>query len=135
MRDCFYSFCRLPSSTSRNQDFLFCQLFFLYFSLNKDHKRWKHKNFHLKQRWDVAYTNQERFLKIWKQLRSLKTLCLCIQLGSLKTLCLCMFVNFFGISEFGLKWHCQFIICAKFCHLSAVKSNHELIRLKRFISC
>ena len=29
--------------------------------MNKDHKRWNHKNFHLKQRWDVAYTKSGTF--------------------------------------------------------------------------
>ena len=82
--------------------------------------RWNHKNFHLKQRWDVAYTKSRMFPE------NLKT-----TLEAQNS----MFVNFFGISEFGLKWHRQFIVCAKFRHLSAVKSNHELIRLKRFISC
>jgi hypothetical protein len=51
--------------------------------------------------------NQERFLIIWKQLRTLKTQCLWI---------------FFWISEIGPKWRSDFISCAKFCHLSAVKN-------------
>ena len=29
--------------------------------MNKDHKRWNHKNFHLKQRWDVDYTKSGTF--------------------------------------------------------------------------
>ena len=36
---------------------------FLYFSLNKDHKRCNHKNWHLQLRWDVVYRNSARSLK------------------------------------------------------------------------
>ena len=36
---------------------------FLYFSLNKDHKRCNHKNWHLQLRWDVVYRNSTRSLK------------------------------------------------------------------------
>ena len=50
-----------PKGTSRKQTFF--SLFFLYFSLNKDHKRCNHKNWHLQLRWDVVYRNSARSLK------------------------------------------------------------------------
>jgi len=85
----------------------FVNYFFLYFSLNKDHKRWKHKKFHLKQRWDVAYTKSGTFPENLKTTSDPKN---------------SMFVNFFWISEIGPKWWRDFISCAKFRHLSAVKN-------------
>lgn len=51
-----------PKGTSRNQT-LFFSLFFLYFSLNKDHKRCNHKNWHLQLRWYVVYRKSARSLK------------------------------------------------------------------------
>jgi len=41
--------------------FYFSQIFLLYFSPNRDHTRWNHKNFHLKQRWDVVYRKTDMF--------------------------------------------------------------------------
>jgi len=50
-----------PSRASRNPLFYFSQIFLLYFSPNRDHTRWNHKNFHLKQRWDVVYRKTDMF--------------------------------------------------------------------------
>ena len=69
----FNLFPKKSSRTSRNQDFLFFQLFFYIFFPNRCNTSSNHKNLHLKQRWDVVYRKQEHFLKIGKQLRSLKT--------------------------------------------------------------
>ena len=52
-----------PKGTSRKQTFFIFSLFFIYFSLNKDHKRCNHKNWHLQRRWDVVYRNSARSLK------------------------------------------------------------------------
>jgi len=41
---------------------------FLYFYLNKDHKRCNHKNWHLQLRWDVVYRNSASALKACKTL-------------------------------------------------------------------
>ena len=51
-----------PKGTSRNQDFLFFN-YFLYFSLNEDHKRCNHKNWQLQLRSDVVYRNSASSLK------------------------------------------------------------------------
>ena len=69
--------------------------------------RWNHKNFHLKQRWDVVYRKSEMFLEKLKTTSEPQN---------------SMFVNFFGISEIGPKWRSNIIVCAKFRHLSAVKN-------------
>ena len=47
----------------RKYHFSFFVWFFWYFSQHKDHKRRNHKNFHLQQRWDVAYRKSARSLK------------------------------------------------------------------------
>ena len=52
-----------PKGTNRKQTFFYFLLFFIYFSLNKDHKRCNHKNWHLQLRWDVVYRNSTRSLK------------------------------------------------------------------------
>ena len=46
-----------------NKLFFYFFTIFIYFSLNKDHKRCNHKNWHLQLRWDVAYRNSARSLK------------------------------------------------------------------------
>ena len=78
LHDCFYSFCRFPSSTSRNQDFLFSQLFFYIFLWTRITRDGTTKIFTLNRGGMWPTQNQERFLKIWKQLRTLKTRCLWI---------------------------------------------------------
>jgi hypothetical protein len=51
-----------PKGSSRNQkNFIFS--LFLYFSLNKDKKRYNHKNWPIQLRWDVVYRNTARSLK------------------------------------------------------------------------
>jgi hypothetical protein len=52
-----------PKGTSRNQFFFIFFAIFLYFSLNKDHKRCNQKNWHLQLRWDVVHRNTARSLK------------------------------------------------------------------------
>ena len=51
-----------PKGTSRKQTFfIFFHYFFIYFSLNKDHKRCNHKNWHLQLRCYVAYRKNNTF--------------------------------------------------------------------------
>jgi len=57
----FILFPDFPSRASRNPLFYFAEIFLLYFSPNRDHTRWNHKNFHLKQRWDVVYRKTDMF--------------------------------------------------------------------------
>ena len=52
-----------PKGTNRKRTFLLVFTIFIYFSLNKDHKRCNHKNWHLQLRWDVVYRNSARSLK------------------------------------------------------------------------
>ena len=52
-----------PDFSKRHKLFFIFFTNFLYFSLNKDHKRCNHKNWHLQLRWDVVYRNSARSLK------------------------------------------------------------------------